>query len=122
MSLTSVPGLEHLFYYRSMPRSPLTPDTALEIALNGLAGRLAGDRTLARDAVAQLQRLATGRDDLLAKAAGGKLGGFMGQPGMTNPNDVLAAAYLLLAGADPEVARDEADRVRARVGSSPYSL
>lgn len=41
---------------------------------------------------------------------------------MTNPNDLLAAAYLLLAGADRESARDEADKVRARVGSSHYRL
>jgi hypothetical protein len=105
-----------------MPRSPLNPDTALEIALNGTAGRLVSDGTPTSSAVAELREMAEGRGDLLAKAAGGKLGGFMGQPGMTNPNDVLAAAYLLLAGADPEVARDEADKVRARVASSPYSL
>jgi hypothetical protein len=105
-----------------MPSRRLDPNTALEIALNGAAGRLAGTCTCATDIVAQLHRLANGRSDLLAKAAGGKLGGFMGSPGMTNPNDVLAAAYLLLAGADPEAARDESDVVRRRVGSSPYSL
>jgi hypothetical protein len=105
-----------------MPSRRLDPDTALEIALNGAAGRLAGSAPCATEIIAQLRGLADGRSDLLAKAAGGKLGGFMGSPGMTNPNDVLAAAYLLLAGADPEVARDETDVVRRRVGLSPYSL
>jgi hypothetical protein len=105
-----------------MPSRRLNPDTAWEIRLNGTSGRLAGDKTTVEAATAELRTLAAGRADLLARAAGGKLGGFMGQPGMTNPNDVLAAAYLLLAGADPEIARDETDVVRARVGSSPYSL
>jgi hypothetical protein len=105
-----------------VPKHRLDPDTALEISLNGTAGRRAGDSTPVPDAVNELRQLAAGRADMLARAAGAKLGGFLGAPGTTNPNDVLAAAYLLLAGADPESTRDEADVVRERVGSAPYSL
>lgn len=105
-----------------MASRSLDPDTALEIALNGFAGRLVSHNALPVEAIHELRTLADGRHDLLAQAAGGKLGGFMGSPGMTNPNDVLAAAYLLLAGADPEIARDEADTVRERLKSSSYSM
>lgn len=55
----------------------LSPDTALEIALNGTSGRLAGDKAAAETAAAELRTLAAGRADLLARAAGGKLGGFI---------------------------------------------
>lgn len=99
----------------------LDPNTALEISIGGTAGRLAGDDISAVEALTQLRDLAGGRTDLLGKAAGAKIGGLLGQP-KSNPLDLLAAYYLMLAGADHDAMVAEADVVRARVDRSVYGL
>lgn len=106
-----------------MPSRRLEPDTALEVSLNGTAGRLAGDEIDTLDAVAQLRDLAAGRNDLLAKAAGTKIGGYLGSP-MANPIALKAAYLLHLAGSAHEhaILVTAADDTRRNAGGSAYSL
>ncbi len=63
---------------------------------------------------------ADGRTDLLALAAGGHLGGYLGDAGMTNPTSLLAGALLVLAGADPVEVVAHADVVRTRMEARQY--
>lgn len=101
----------------------LDPDRALEISIAGTANRLAADKTPTLDAIAQLRDLAGDRTDLLAKACGGALGGYLGHP-MTNPLELAAAYLLALAGAEKHhgVMVAAADAARRNVGGSAYSL
>ena len=101
----------------------LDPETALEISLNGTAGRLAADDIDVADAIEQLRDLAAGRTDLLAKAAGTKIGGYLGSP-LSNPNNLKAAYLLHLAGAGDDHASLVAavDTARRNIGGSAYRL
>ena len=101
----------------------LDPVIALEVALNGTAGRLASDDTPVVDAIATLRNLAGDRTDLLAKTAGTLLGGYLGTP-MANPNNLAAAHLLVLAsnGTHHDVLVVEADRARRSAGGAAYSL
>lgn len=98
----------------------LDPDTRLEIALSGMAARLAHDVTPVAEAVAVLRGIGGGRTDLMAVAAGRILGGYLGEPQITNPARFLAAAYLVVAGADPALVVEHVDVVRRRVQAPRY--
>jgi hypothetical protein len=101
----------------------LDPDTALSIALNGTALRLVDQGVPTVEAVAQLRGIAGGRTDLLAKEAGGMIGGYLGHP-LSSALAFPAAYLLILAGADKEHAAlvAAADESRRNVGGSAYSL
>jgi hypothetical protein len=100
----------------------LHPETALGISLHGTALRLVDEGTPTLEAVEQLRAMAGDRVDLLAKEAGGMIGGYLGHP--LSSSLALPAAYLLvLAGADKDhagivIAADETRRV---AGRSAYS-
>jgi hypothetical protein len=107
-----------------MPRGRgLDPERALEISIDGTALRLAGDDVPVLDAIAQLRALAGDRTELLARAAGGKIGGYLGHP-LTNPNAIKAAHLLILAcdGHHHAALVDAADAARRNTGGSAYSL
>lgn len=105
-----------------MPRRPgLTPDQYLEISLNGTSIRLQREDVPGDEAVAQLRELAAGRSDLLAEAAGTHIGGWLARPGTTDPARMLSAAWLLLAGADPNLALEHAEVVRLRASKPMHS-
>ena len=97
------------------------PDTRLEVALNGTATRFAHADAPMREAVEQLEALASGRRDLLAAAAGQILGSYLSRPGSTHPQMVYAVALLVLAGADVERIVEHVDRARrlSTEGSKP---
>ncbi|MEA2489633.1 MAG: hypothetical protein QOH21_1425 [Acidobacteriota bacterium] len=90
------------------------PDVRLEVRLNGAATRLAHQDAPLREAVAELEAMATGRADLLAGAAGQILGGYLSKPGMTQPQMVYAVALLVLAGADGDLIVGYVDNARQR--------
>jgi hypothetical protein len=112
--------IEHLFYHLPMPTRRLAPDTALEIKLAGTAARLIDAGLPWGEIVERVQTLADGRTDLLALAAGGHLGGYLGDAGATNPTSLVAAAVLVLAGADAAAVVAYADAVRKRVEAPRY--
>lgn len=99
----------------------MNPETALDISIIGAAGRLASSDTTAIDAANELRELADGRTDMLGKAAGHMLGGVIGSS-LTNPQNILAAYYLVLAGAEHEPMVTELDVVRGNVDRAGYSL
>lgn len=94
----------------------LTPDQHLEITLTTCAQKHARTGTLKADAIEELRLLAHGRSDLLAKACGQILGGFLALPGSHHPADLQGAALLFEAGADPRLVADYADESRWRAG------
>lgn len=101
----------------------LDPERALEISIHGTAGRLAGEDVPTLEAIAQLRELAGDRVDVLAQAAGAKIGGYLGTP-LANPLDIKAAYLLVLAsnGADHATLVAAADETRRNAGGSAYSL
>lgn len=102
-----------------MPSRRLSPDTALTISLQAGAGRRLEEGRNMEAVVDALRREAGGRGDLLAHAAGSLLGSFLAEPTIARPNEVLAAAALLVAGADLAAAVARADHVRElRSGST----
>jgi hypothetical protein len=103
-------------------RGGISPDTALEISLNGTAARLHHEGLPAADIIAELRRIANGRADLLAKAAATHLGGWLAAPGMSHPATVTIAGYLVQAGADPETITAAVDQTRKNASGSDYSL
>lgn len=100
----------------------LDPDRALEISLNANARRLATDYSPMAEAVAELKAMASGRADLLGRAAGQHIGGYLARPGVEHPAIPYAAALLILAGADPDVIAEVADQTRKNATGSRYSL
>lgn len=113
--------LEHPFYDVQVRRSRgLSPDTAIEVKLDAVARRHGHELTPASDAIADLREIAGGRRDLMAAAAGSILGGYLGEPGVSNPVDVYSAGLLILAGADPDQIVEQVDDVRAVVQASRY--
>lgn len=80
-----------------MKRQPIAADRALEIRLTGTSTRLVREGASTSVAVAMLRDMADGRADL------------------------LAAAWLVLAGADAGLAVDHADVVRDRVSRTMHS-
>lgn len=98
----------------------IQPDTALELKLDAIARRHNHQDTPRDEAVADLKRVADGRADLLAIAAGTVLGGYLGEPGMSHPGDVYAASLLILAGADPDKIVAHVDDVRRAVEAPRY--
>jgi hypothetical protein len=94
----------------------LTPDQHLEIALTTCAQKHARTNTPKAAALDELRLLAHGHSDLLAKACGQILGGFLALPGSHHPSDLQGAALLFEAGADPRLVTGHADESRRRAG------
>lgn len=105
----------------AMPSRRLHPDTKLEIDLIGTAGRLLREGVEWDAAVAHLREIADGRTDLLARASGNFLGGYLASPGMHHPTELRPALWLLEAGADPSLVAAAVDRTRANSAGSSYS-
>lgn len=101
----------------------LDPERALEISITGTANRLAADNTPTVDAIGQLRDLAGDRTDVLARACGGAIGGYLGHP-MTNPLELKAAYLLALAGAEQhhDLILSATDTARRNISGSAYSL
>ena len=66
----------------------MSPDTAIEIKLDGVARKHGHELTPVHEAIEDLRKIAAGRADLMASAAGSILGGYLGEPGTSNPVDV----------------------------------
>lgn len=98
----------------------LSPDTAIEVKLDAVARRHGHELTPVVEAIADLRRIAGGRRDLMAAAAGSILGGYLGEPGTCNPVDVYSAGLLILAGADPDCIVAHVDDIRAAVQAPRY--
>jgi hypothetical protein len=101
----------------------LDPETALSIALHGTALHLVDQEIPTLEAIEQLRALAGDRVDLLAKEAGGMIGGYLGHS-LSSPLALPAAYLLILAGAEKDHGRivSAADETRRTVGGSAYSL
>jgi len=101
----------------------LDPERALEISIQGTAGRLAGDDVPVLDAIAQLRELAGDRVDLLAQAAGAKIGGYLGTS-LANPLHLKAAYLLVLAsdGAEHATLVAATEEAMRNAGGSAYTL
>lgn len=104
-----------------MPTRRLSPDTALTISLQAGAGRRLEEGMSMEAVIDALRREAGGRSDLLAHAAGSLIGSFLAEPTITRPNEMLAAAALMVAGADPAAAVARADHVRQLRASSAHT-
>lgn len=104
-----------------MARSKLTDDQHLEIRLSSTARRLARAHVDRAVAVEELRKIAGGRGDLLALAAGRSLGGFLASPGLQHPGDLHIAAILLEAGADPRLVVVHADDAREYTSRGHHS-
>jgi len=90
---------ERMFDTVSMPRYPKgDPDRILAAKLNGRAQRLASAGGSVTDAVADLEAMAHGRRDLLAKEAGLMIGWWSAKAG--TGDYLVAAGLLVMAGAD----------------------
>lgn len=99
----------------------MDPDTQLTVTLNGTARRLAAATTDPATAMNELREIAGNRTDTLGTVAGNMIGGYLGNA-LTNPQCLLAAYYLALAGAEHDDMVTAADEVRARTGRGGYSL
>lgn len=97
----------------------LKPDVALEINLNGTAARLVRERAPFDEAVEQLRTIAGGRTDLLSRAAGSKIGGYLSQ--LTPADTLKAAAMLAAAGTDWQTVVQASDRTRKNASGAAYS-
>lgn len=104
-------------------RRHLDPETALSISLHGTALRLVDEKVPTLEAIEVLQRVAGDRIDLLAREAGGMIGGYLGHA-LSSPLAMPAAYLLILAGADKDHAGivRAADETRRISGASSYSL
>lgn len=71
----------------------LDPDQQIEIGLNGRSSYYATELDIKR-ACAELRELAGGREDLVGRALGGILGGFVANPGTANPWQLIGAGLL----------------------------
>lgn len=67
-------------------------------ALHGTAWRLAAERGSLSDAVDELRRVAAGRNDLLAEAAGLVVGSWSVRPAMHVGTELFVAGILIAAG------------------------
>jgi hypothetical protein len=103
-------------------RGGINPDTALEISLHGTATRLHHDGLAPAEIIAELRTIANGRADLLGKAAGTYIGGWLAAPGMSHPATITIAGYLVQAGADEQVVTAAADQARKNASGSAYSM
>nr|WP_294695067.1 hypothetical protein [uncultured Friedmanniella sp.] len=74
-----------------------TRDNLLCSALHGAAWRAAVERRSIEDALSELRRLAAGRDDVLAEAAGITAGSWMAWPEIRVGHELVVAGLLILA-------------------------
>jgi hypothetical protein len=72
-------------------------DNLLSAALHGAAWRAAVERRSIEDALAELRALASGRDDVLAEAAGVTAGSWMAWPEIRVGHELVVAGLLVLA-------------------------
>jgi hypothetical protein len=104
-------------------RRQLDTETALSISLHGTALRMVDQAVPTSQAIDELRALAGDRVDLLAKEAGGMIGGYLGHP-LSSPLALPAAYLLVLAGADSDHAGivTAADETRRTTTASAYAL
>jgi hypothetical protein len=77
-----------------------TPDQLLYSALHGTAWRHAANQDNLADSIAELRRIAGGRDDILAEAAGITAGSWYAWPSTQVGHELIAAGMLIMAGGD----------------------
>lgn len=87
-------------------------DAQLETALIRRARLLIGLDTSTGAAVVELRKMAEGRADLLASAAGSQIGTYLASPRTTDPRHLLAGTLLVLAGADSDLVEESVESVR----------
>jgi hypothetical protein len=95
-----------------------TPDQMLCARLQAMAERLARDGGRIDDAVAELHRLADGRADLLAEAAGISGGYWTARAATEMGFAPIGAGLLILAGADRDRLQHWVDVGRERAATS----
>jgi hypothetical protein len=95
-----------------------TPDQLLTAQLQAMAERLARDGGRIDDAVAELRRMAAGRADLLAEAAGISGGYWTARVGFEMGFAPIGAGLLILAGADRDRLQQWVDIGRDRASTS----
>jgi hypothetical protein len=74
-----------------------TPDNLLASVLHGTAWRAAVEQRPLDAAIVELRRLAGGRDDVLAEAAGVTAGSWMAWPQIRVGHELVVAGMLILA-------------------------
>ena len=94
-----------------MIRSEPHEDNQREVALIRRAQLLTDLEISVGAAVVELRRMAEGRADLLASAAGSQIGTYLASPRKTDPNHLLAGTLLVMAGAKPELVEDTVESV-----------
>ena len=96
------------------------PDRILCARLSGSAVRLARAGGPIEQAVAELRALAAGRGDLLAEQAGIMVGAWSAR--VDTRDHLLAAALLMLAGADHDAIARRVDVGRERAMTPRHSI
>lgn len=74
-----------------------TTENLLGSALHGTAWRMAIERRSLAESIAELRRLAAGRDDVLAQTAGLTAGTWLASPGTHVGHELVVAGMLILA-------------------------
>jgi hypothetical protein len=74
-----------------------TPDQLLSVALHGTAMRYAAERRNLAESIAELRKIANGRDDILAEAAGIQAGSWYAWPSTHAGYELVAAGMLIMA-------------------------
>src|SRR5688572_1869939 len=75
-----------------------TKDQLLQVALHGTAMRYAAERRNLDESIEELRRIADGRNDILAEAAGVEAGSWYAWPSTHVGHELIAAGMLILAG------------------------
>lgn len=87
-------------------------DALMEIALINRAQILTDLEASIGAAVLELREMAGGRADLLASAGGSQIGTYLASPRATDPHQLLAGTFLILAGADSDLVEDAVESAR----------
>jgi hypothetical protein len=74
-----------------------TPDQLLSVALHGTAMRYAAEKRNLAESIAELRKIAGGRDDILAEAAGIQAGSWYAWPATHAGYELVAAGMLIMA-------------------------
>src|SRR5687768_11028491 len=94
-----------------------TKDQLLSVALHGTAMRHAAEQRNLAESIAELRKMAGGRDDILAEAAGLEAGAWYANPRGHVGHELIAAGILILAGGSRGVPLDYEELERwTRVG------
>ena len=94
-----------------------TPDQLLYSALHGTAMRYATEKRNLATSIAELRKIADGRNDILAEAAGITAGSWYANPAGRVGHKLIAAGMLILAGGGHGVALNYGELERwTRIG------